>query len=218
MTHLFRDRIDAGRRIAERLSEYAGRDDVVVLGLPRGGVPVAFEIAKKLDAPLDVYIVRKLGVPGREELAMGAVAPEGRRILNRDVVRSLGVSEDDIAQVEERERAELQRREQQYRGDRERLPLKDKIVILVDDGLATGASMKVAVRAVRMDDPKEVIVAVGTAPTITVLEMKPDPDIDRLIAVIMPEVFFGVGGSYRDFSQTTDEEVIECLNKARKKR
>ncbi len=210
----FRDRRDAGRRIASRLTEYKDREDVVVLGLPRGGVPVACEVAKELSAPLDVYIVRKLGTPGREELAMGAIASNGARILNDDVIAALSIPKDDIERRTKQERAEIARREAAYRGDRERLSLRSKVVILVDDGLATGASMKAAVQAVQASGPKQIIVAVGTAPLETVAEFRAWDEVDDLIAAQTPAIFLGVGGSYDDFSQTTDEEVRDCLDEA----
>ena len=211
MAERFKNRKEAGLRLAELLQDYKGRDDLVVLGLPRGGVPVALEVARALQAPLDVYIVRKLGTPGQEELAMGAIASDGARILNRHVVNSVGISENEIELITDREKDEIARREKKYRGDRDRVPLKDKVVILVDDGLATGASMKAAIKAVHASEPKEVVVAVGTAPRETVAEFEEIEDVDRVIAALIPGMFFGVGGSYEDFSQTTDEEVRECL-------
>lgn len=210
----FKNRSDAGRQLAERLSVYKERDDVVVLALPRGGVPVGLEIATALGAPLDVYLVRKLGTPGREELAMGAIASDGARTINESIVQTLGISESVISRVADRERSELQRREEIYRGDSGHIPLKDKTVILVDDGLATGASMKAAVKAVRTSDPAKVVVAVGTAPEETVRDLRARDDVDEVVVVLTPSLFRGVGGSYEDFSQTTDEEVRACLQNA----
>jgi putative phosphoribosyl transferase len=199
--------------LAELLTEYADREDVRVLALPRGGVPVAFEIAKALSAPLDVFIVRKLGVPGQPELAMGAIASGGVRVLNRDVVRALRISKDTIESVTEAEREELVRRESVYRGDRGPIEIEGRTIILVDDGLATGATMKAAVEAVRERHPKEVIVAVPTA----------SPDIvsafrriaDRIVCAATPSPFHAVGASYEHFDQTTDQEVQEYMARAR---
>jgi predicted phosphoribosyltransferase len=207
----FRDRRDAGRQLAERLAGYRDQPDVVVLGLPRGGVPVAHEIATRLNLALDVYIVRKLGTPMHEELAMGAIASNGARILNDSVIRSANVPQSEIDRVSEKERQEIQRRERKFRGDRERIPLEGKTVILVDDGLATGATMKAAVEAVKSSDPDKIVVAVGTAPRETVAELSDRDDIDEVVSILTPEVFFGVGGFYENFAQTTDEEVAECL-------
>jgi predicted phosphoribosyltransferase len=210
-----RNRTDAGRRLAAELEAYRGRDDVVVLGLPRGGVPVAYEIARSLDAPLDVYIVRKLGVPGDPEVAMGAIASGGTLILNEEVIAALNVSRAQVEAVATRERQELQRREQVYRGDRAPLRLEGKIVILVDDGLATGASMKAAVRAVRASSPNRVVVAVGTAPPSTLQAFRERDDVDDVVWAVLPQSFRGVSGSYDDFSQTTDREVNACLDAVR---
>ncbi len=208
----FADRREAGQRLAEELSDYADRDDVLVLALPRGGVPVGFEIAQRLNAPLDVFLVRKLGSPHNPELAMGAIATGDVRVMNRDVVRSLGIGEDQISRVAERERQELKRREDAYRGARPSPTVKGKTVILVDDGLATGATMRAAVQALRTRGPEEIVVAVGTAPPQTAAELR--KEVDRLVCLMTPEPFFGVGGSYSDFSQTTDEEVRELLRQS----
>ncbi|MFO8006558.1 MAG: phosphoribosyltransferase [Candidatus Brocadiia bacterium] len=208
----FEDRTQAGRRLAEELSDYEGRDDVLVLALPRGGVPVAYQIAEKLDVPMDIFLVRKLGAPANPELAMGAIASGGVRVMNDDVVSTLRVSEAQIQQVAEREQAELERREQAYRGDRPRPEVEGKVVILVDDGLATGATMRAAVRALRSRGPQRIVVAVGTAPPDTVEQM--EQSVDELVCLVTPRPFFGVGGSYRDFSQTTDEEVKRLLDEA----
>lgn len=214
MQRRFENRKDAGQQLARLLEKYRDRDDVVILGLPRGGVPVAFEIARELNAPLDVYIVRKLGTPGQEELAMGALASDGALILNDNVVSSIGIPRHEIDRIKEREQKEIERREKQYRGERERIPLQNKTVILVDDGLATGASMKAAVAAVQASKPQKVIVAVGTTPPQTYDELCDRDDIDEVVAVLKPTMFLGVGGSYADFSQTTDAEVRECLAEA----
>lgn len=218
MAERFKNRKEAGRRLAELLKDYAQREDVVVLGLPRGGVPVAREIAERLDAPLDVYIVRKLGTPGQEELAMGAIASNGARIINDRVVRSVGITQSEIDRITQREREEIRRREQTYRGKRKAMELKDKIVILVDDGLATGASMKAAVQAVRTSSPKQIVVAVGTTPPQTLEEFKQWDEVDDVVAALTPAMFMGVGGSYDDFSQTSDGEVRQCLDAVAKRR
>ncbi len=204
----FRDRRDAGRQLADALAEYADRD-AVVLALPRGGVPVGYEVAKKLGFPLDVFLVRKLGVPGHEELAMGAIASGGVRVMNDDVMATAHIPPERVEQVAEREREELRRREQAYRGDRELLDISGKTAILVDDGLATGASMRAAVRAVRAGHPSEIILAVPTAPARTVREFR--KVVDAVVCLVTPSPFFAVGGSYLDFSQTTDEEVRRLL-------
>jgi len=208
----FRDRNDAGRQLAEQLSSYADREDVVVLGLPRGGVPVAFEVAKALDAPLDIFVVRKLGVPGHRELAMGAIASGGVRVLNESVIQTLNIAQSVIEDVARREQQELERRERVYRGDQPRPELEGRTVILVDDGLATGASMHAAVKALRLRDPGRIVVAVPTAPPETCKDF--EDEVDQVVCLITPRPFFGVGGSYADFSQTTDQEVREILNQA----
>jgi putative phosphoribosyl transferase len=209
----FRDRAEAGRVLAERLRRYAGRDDVVVLGLPRGGVPVAYEVARELGAPLDVFMVRKLGVPGHEELALGAIATGGIRVLNQELVKQLRLPPAAIEAIEARERRELERRERAYRGDRPPPDLTGRTVILVDDGLATGSTMLAAVQAVRQDNPARVVVAVPVA----------DPDVcaslqevaDEAVCAITPQPMRAVGMWYEDFSQTTDDEVRELLARAR---
>src|SRR5438132_2525077 len=183
----FRDRAEAGRLLGERLGEYAGRDDVVVLGLPRGGVPVAREVARALGAPLDVFLVRKLGLPGQPELAMGAIASGGTRVLNEELVRELRLDDELIDRVAEREEAELARRERAYRGERPAPDLGGRTVVLVDDGLATGSTMRAAVAAVRRRDPQRVVVAVPTAPPHALREL--EPDVDELVWVIAPEPF-----------------------------
>ncbi len=210
---IYRDRADAGRRLAELLIEYADRQDVLVLALPRGGVPVAFEIAKDLSAPLDVFVVRKLGVPGQPELAMGAIASGGVRVLNRDVVRALRISEHTIESVAESERDELARRETVYRGERAPLEIEGRTIILVDDGLATGATMKAAVEAVREQHPKEVIVAVPTASPDVVAAFR--RIADNVVCAATPTPFHAVGASYERFDQTTDKEVQDYMARAR---
>ncbi len=208
----FADREDAGRQLADELGEYKDRDDVVVLALPRGGVPVGFEIARGLNAPLDVFLVRKLGTPGQEELAMGAIATGGIRLLNDRVVNGLNISDEAIDQVAERERKELERRRREYRGDASPVDVEGKTVILVDDGLATGATMRAAVQALRRRDPARVIVAIGTAPPDTLKRLR--SEVDEAVCIATPQPFYAVGGSYSDFSQTTDDEVRRLLAEA----
>jgi predicted phosphoribosyltransferase len=212
MERAFPNRAEAGRQLAEKLEKYAGRDDVIVLGLPRGGVPVAYEVAKRLRVPLDVFIVRKLGVPGFEELAAGAIASGGVRVLNEDVVRAIPYASEAIEAVTARETAELQRREQIYREGRPAPELRDKIAILVDDGLATGATMRAAVKALRQSGAAKVIVAVPVGPPDTCLELQ--QVADETICLSTPEFFQAVGQYYEDFSQTSDEDVRELLTSA----
>ena len=207
----FTDRREAGRRLAEALSGYEDREDVVVLGLPRGGVPVAFEVAKALRAPLDVFVVRKLGVPRNRELAMGAVASGGVRVLNEDVVRNMSISDEAIERVTEKEREKLEEREETYRGARPEVGLEGKTVLLVDDGLATGATMRAAVNALRERKPHKIVVAVPTAPSRTCSKFK--EIVDEITCLTTPRPFFGVGGAYHDFSQTTNEEVRDYLQR-----
>ena len=201
----FRDRREAGKRLAQELLHYANRPAVIVLALPRGGVPVAYEVALALNAPLDVFIVRKLGLPGHEELAMGAIASGGIRVLNDDLVRGLNIPPEVIDLVAQRELQELQRRERVYRGDRPPPDVHDHIVILVDDGLATGASMRAAVAALRAQNPKRIVVGVPTAAPETCADF--EAEVDEIVCAITPEPFLGVGRWYEDFSQTTDEGV-----------
>jgi putative phosphoribosyl transferase len=209
----FADRTHAGQLLARKLMHYCGRPDVIVLGLPRGGVVVAFEVAKALGAPLEVFVVRKLGVPGQEELAMGAIASGGVRVLNDDVVRFLGISPEIIDAVTEKEARELQRREALYRGERPFPELKGRTVIIVDDGLATGATMRAAVAAVRAMGPARVVVAVPTASIQACQSLA--QEADEVISVITPEPFYGVGLWYAEFPQTSDEEVRRLLREAR---
>ena len=212
MERAFPNRTEAGRLLAKKLVKYAGRDDVIVLGLPRGGVPVAFEVAQRLGAPLDVFIVRKLGVPGFEELAVGAIASGGVRVLNEDVMRALPNADELIESVTERETVELDRREQTYRNGRAAPELRDRIVILVDDGLATGATMRAAVKALRQRGATKIVVAVPVGPPDTCKEF--EDEADEVVCASAPEFFQAVGQYYEDFSQTSDEEVRELLTRA----
>jgi putative phosphoribosyl transferase len=209
MLRRFRDRHDAGRLLAEKLTAYAHCPDVLVLALPRGGVPVAYEVARALGTPLDVFVVRKLGVPGHEELAMGAVATGGVRVLNDDVVRGLRIPDRVIDAVTALEQQELARRERLYRGDRTPPDVRGRTVILVDDGLATGATMHAAIAALRQQEPARIVVAVPTAAPETCNALR--AEVDDVVCAITPEPFHAVGLWYEDFSQTTDEEVRELL-------
>lgn len=208
----FKDRRDAGRTLAERLQHYAGRQDVLVLALPRGGVPVAYEVSRHLSAPMDIFIVRKLGLPAREELAIGAIATGGIRVLNEDVIRLLNVPEEVIRFVTKRELQELKRREQIYRGDRPELEVRDRTIILVDDGLATGASMRAAVKGLRAQHPARIVVAVPTAAAEVCEAFR--REVDEIVCAITPEPFQGVGRWYEDFSQMTDDEVRSLLQES----
>ena len=213
MPALFNHRVDAGRRLARALSNYAGRADSLVLGLPRGGVPVAYEVARALDAPLDVFVVRKLGVPGHEELAMGAIATGGALVVDDAVVRQLGISQREFEAVARREQRELERRERRYRGDRPPPDIAGRTVIVVDDGLATGASMRVAVAALRQEHPGRIVVAVPVAPPETCDALR--LDADDVVCAVTPQPFYAVGLWYEDFDQTTDEEVHDLIEQAR---
>ncbi|HEY2144101.1 MAG TPA: phosphoribosyltransferase [Candidatus Udaeobacter sp.] len=212
MDRAFENREEAGRQLAKKLDKYAGRDDVIVLGLPRGGVPVAYEVAKRLRTPLDVFIVRKLGVPGFEELAAGAIASGGVRVLNEDVVRAIPYAEEAIEAVTAKETTELERREQIYREGRPPPELRDRIVILVDDGLATGATMRAAVKALRQRGAAKIVVAVPVGPPDTCHEIA--EQADETICLSTPAFFQAVGQYYEDFSQTSDEDVRELLSQA----
>jgi len=212
MERAFANRTEAGCLLAEKLVKYAGRDDVIVLGLPRGGVPVANEVAKRLGAPLDVFIVRKLGVPGFEELAAGAIASGGVRVLNEDVMRAIPHADEAIETVTARETAELERREHEYRYGRPAPELRDRTVILIDDGLATGATMRAAVKALRQSGAAKIVVAVPVGPPDTCREI--EKEADETICLSTPEFFQAVGQYYEDFSQTSDEDVRTLLNRA----
>ena len=205
----FRDRTEAGRLLAGKLTAYVNRPDVLVLALPRGGVPVAYEVARALGAPLDVFVVRKLGVPGYEELAMGAVATGGVRVLNEQVVGGLRIPEHVIEAVAASEQQELARRERLYRGERPPPGVRGRTVILVDDGLATGATMHAAIKALRAQQPARIVVAVPTGAPEACEQLK--EEVDDVICAITPEPFHAVGLWYQEFSQTTDEEVRDLL-------
>lgn len=205
----FRDRHEAGELLAEKLTAFANKPDVLVLGLPRGGVPVAAEVAKKLNAPLDVFVVRKLGLPGYPELAMGAIATGGVRVLNGDVVNSLRIPDNVIDAVTANEQRELERRERSYRDDLPPPDVHGKTVIIVDDGIATGSTMMAAVAALRQLDVARIVVAAPTIAPTTYVELR--DAADEIAAVLVPANFHGVGESYGDFSQTTDEEVRQIL-------
>jgi putative phosphoribosyl transferase len=209
METLYRDRYDAGRKLAELLSKYAGRSDVLVLALPRGGLPVAYEVARALSVPLDVFLVRKLGVPGHQELALGAIASGGTRVLNLDVIHTLHIPEQAIEEIAAREQRELERREQLYHADRPSLDVREKTVILIDDGLATGATMYAALRALGQQQPACLIVAVPVAAPSTCQELL--GEADDVICARMPDPFFGVGLWYQDFEQISDQEVCDLL-------
>jgi len=209
---LFRDRREAGRLLATKLAAYANRPDVLVLALPRGGVPVAYEVARALKAPLDVFIVRKLGVPGHNEFAMGAVATGGVRVLNNETVRALHIPQYLIDKVTEQEQQELVRREHIYRGGRPAPDVRGRTVILVDDGLATGSTMLAAIKALQQQQPARIVVAVPTAAAETCEELR--AEVDDVICAITPQPFRAVGLWYEDFSQTTDEEVRNLLSLA----
>ena len=209
---IYRNRSDAGKYLAAQLPKYANRDDVLVLALPRGGVPVGFEVARKLHAPLDIFLVRKLGVPGHEELAMGAISTGGVRVLNEDTVDYLRIPASVIEAVAVNELRELARRELAYRGDRPEPDVRGKTVILVDDGLATGSTMRAAAAALRQQNPARIVVAVPVSAPQTCDEYR--MGVDEIICAKTPEPFYGVGLWYEDFSQTTDEEVRELLEKA----
>jgi putative phosphoribosyl transferase len=208
----FQDRAEAGHILAQNLSSYKDKPNVLVLGLPRGGVPVAYEVARELNAPLDVFIVRKLGVPGHEELAMGAIATGGIRILNDSVIQHLGITSAVVDTAVAREEQELQRRERLYRGERPPPVIKGRTVIIVDDGLATGSSMRAAVAALRQQQPSGLIIAVPTAPVETYMELR--RMADEIVCPMRPEPFYAVGASYVDFRQTTDQEVRDIISRA----
>jgi len=209
---IFRDRNDAGQKLAAQLTRYANRDDVTVLALPRGGVPVAYEVAKRLNAPLDIFLVRKLGVPGHEELAMGAIASGGVTVVNQDIVDYLRIPEALIEAVRQKEQFELERRDQAYRGDRPPPDVTDRIVILIDDGLATGSTMRAAAESLRFQNPKRIVVAVPVSSPETCEAFR--SEVDEIICAATPEHFQGVGLWYDNFSQTSDHEVRELMRRA----
>jgi putative phosphoribosyl transferase len=215
---LFRNRTEAGRLLAAKLAHYSpgpgGRHDIVVLALPRGGVPVAREVARALEAPLDILLVRKLGVPGHRELAMGAIASGGFCVINEQVTRALGLSRGTFEAVQAEEEQELRRREQSYRGDRPPIELRDRTVLIIDDGLATGSTMRVAIQAVQRQDPSRIAVGVPAAPPEVCEELR--AEADEVVCGITPTAFHAVGVWYEDFSQTTDEEVRSLLEENRK--
>lgn len=214
MEKVYRDRVDAGRRLATLLSAYAHRQDVLVLGLPRGGMPVAYEVASALAVPLDVFLVRKLGVPGQEELAMGAIATGGIRVLNRGVVDTLHIPTHVIDSVAAKEQRELERREHVYRGDRSPPDIRERVIILVDDGMATGATMLVATRTLQQENPARLVIAVPVAASATCHELR--PEVDDIICAYSPDPFYGVGWWYEDFSQTLDVKVHDLLGLAQR--
>lgn len=214
MSRQFRDRTGAGQQLAARLAGYANRSDVIVLALPRGGVPVAFEVAKALGAPLDVFLVRKLGVPGWEELAFGAIASGGIRVLNPDIVQGLNLTNEVIDQVATVEQQELERRERKFRGDRPAVQMQGHIAIVVDDGIATGATVRAAVQAIRQQAPASVVLAVPIAPPHTCRELR--REVDDLVCLKMPMEMEAIGLWYKDFAQTTDAEVCELLARAKR--
>jgi len=208
----FRDRSDAGRQLARKLTQYRGNPSIVVLALPRGGVPVAFEVAEALEAPLDVFLVRKLGMPGREELAIGAIASGGVRVLNQDVLYMSGIDKQGIDALAEREQQELERRERAYREGRGPVKIEGQIVILIDDGLATGATMLAAARAIRKFRPQKLIVAVPVSAPETCNYFR--REVDEIVCAETPRPFQAVGLWYEDFTQTTDDEVHDLLARA----
>jgi len=209
---IFENRVEAGRQLAQKLKKYAGRKDVVVLGIPRGGVPVAFAVASALKAPLDIFLSRKLGVPWQEELAFGALASGGIRVLDRELISELNISEEDIERTTQTVKKELERRERLYRGDRPPLRVAGKIAVLVDDGIATGSSMRAAIQALRQMGPSRIVVAVPVAPARTCDSLR--PEVDELVCIQAPELFWAIGQFYEDFSQVADQEVTELLRRA----
>jgi len=209
---LFQDRFDAGRFLASKLRRFANRSDTVVLALPRGGVPVGFEVAKELNLPLDVFVVRKLGVPGYEELAMGAIASDGICVLDEDLVRTAGIPREVIDAAAAEEERELERRERDYCQGRPPVDVRGRTVILVDDGLATGFSMRAAVLALRRKRPAQIVVAVPVGAPATCAEL--ESEVDQIVCAVTPKAFRSVGQWYRDFSQTSDEDVRDLLRRA----
>lgn len=214
MQPYFLDRYDAGRRLAARLTKFADQPDVLVLALPRGGVPVAYEVARALHAPMDVFLVRKLGFPGHPELAMGAIATGKVRILDQFLIQMYGVRPEEIDRITEKEERELERRERAYRDDRPPPEVKGHTVILIDDGLATGSTMRAAVEALREEGAQKIVVAVPVAPIDTCAAMR--GEVDEIVCAVTPEPFRAVGIWYADFSETSDDEVRELLGRAEK--
>lgn len=208
----YKDRVQAGKYLAKKLEQYSNDPDAIVLGLPRGGVVVAYEVAQELQLPLDIFLVRKLGVPGYEELAMGAIASGGVQVINEDVIRMIHISQDDIEAAVKREEKELDRREKAYRGKRPGLDIKSKNVILVDDGLATGATMRAAISALYKQHPRKIIMAVPVASPETCENFR--SKVDDLVCAMTPAYFHAVGEWYEDFPQNTDEEVQQLLHRA----
>jgi putative phosphoribosyl transferase len=200
--------------LAKKLLKYAGPENVIILGIPRGGVPVAFEVAQVLGAPLDVFLSRKLGVPGQEELAFGAMATGGVRVLDADIVEAVGISNEQIEAISEREREELDRRERLFRADSPPLEVSGKTAILVDDGIATGSSMLAAVAALRQLKPARIVIAVPVAPASTCNRLR--REVDEIVCVESPEFFYAIGQFYEDFSQVSDSEVCEVLHRAKR--
>ncbi len=215
MADIFRDRAEAGQILARELMQYANQPGVIVLGLPRGGVPVAFEVAMALHAPLDVFVVRKLGTPGDSELAMGAIASGGVRVLNEEVVQRLGIPMHVIAAATAAEERELKRRELAYRGSTSEPEVLGKTVLLIDDGIATGSTIRAAIRALKAQHCARIIIGAPTAAASTYRELR--PEVDEFIALLTPENFHGVGQWYQDFRQTSDEEVTGLLQRARER-
>jgi len=209
---IFLDRAEAGRELLKRLAAYANRRDVLVLAIPRGGVPVAFEVALGLRAPIDIFTVRKLGVPGREELAFGAIASGGHRFLDTEIVEAVGISDLEIERITARENLELERREHLYRSGLPPLALEGRTVILTDDGIATGSSVQVAITALRQRNPSRIVVAVPVAPASTCRRLR--KEVDDLVCVQMPDSFYAIGEFYQDFSQVSDETVTSLLRDA----
>jgi putative phosphoribosyl transferase len=207
---LFRDRIDAGQRLSSRLKEFANRDDVLVLALPRGGVPIGFSVSRALNVPLDILVVRKLGVPGHEELAMGAIAFGGVQVLNPDIIQATDISPEQIEEVAARELLELKRREHLYRGDRKRLEICGKIILIVDDGMATGSSMRAAIASLRHKGARQIVSAIPVAAQSVCALV--DAEADSAVCLFTPVDFYAVGRWYRNFSQMTDQEVRELLD------
>lgn len=210
---VFKDRRDAGRKVAEKLKPYAGRDDVIILALPRGGVPVGDEVARALDVPLDIFLVRKLGVPGQEELAMGSIASGGVLVTNEDIISAADITHESLETVAEEERKELLRREQIYRGDSPPPQIHDRVAIVVDDGLATGASMRAAVQSIKKMAPRKVVVAVPVADEQVCRDF--ELQADEVVCVQTPRPLHGVGAWYEDFSQLSDGEVQSILARHR---